>query len=952
MSLRGSHWTPPAQRRQSQTSRVNAMFRFTEVQFLAGRFGAVSIGVKPGDRKRAVGNEDGQSEDDTRVEEVDIAILGAERALDDSLREAQIEVGDQLDQLSLAIAELEALQDLYAANMPRKEEVAALLADLSARRERLERDEPSVLVDDDGSVSQMEEEGGLPAAAAGDDDNMSEGLDDAGLDDTGFDDAGDAGSQQSALADTEPGESASGSGSLGDGSGEPMVGADDEELDDGAAGLDDALDDTVGQDGEGSPLPERELGDGEELDNDGAAAGSDEVLANTAGQDVEDRAESQQDAMDEAGVSNPRGANPPEPDDKLAPRIVGRASERGPRGVELQYYLVTNPPIPKQGRTKRVSRAFEWKRLDDLNAAERAAFELLPLERRGSDPVGDGWVVEITDARDAQDGRQYRVRWFVWREGNSAPLSKRLEWRAQSDFVNPRLGGAFDGTLQQDAGVAEQESDEEEDAGSALRADLMESQGDDSGDQGTAGAPSSLRWDPTLGQPRLSLRAAVRNHVANSEWTVGALKSYVQLRRFVLLSRVPPAPDTPDAPKSAELSQLGEDLLFVREPKLLAAWKRSRLLAKRRRRQQQEAREEEDDEEEDEEDEDEDEDGLDDDDDNAETAWRERTRRTLLSDAEARWSASRLAVDTEMAELDAQWLALQIIDGGAPAIADPAKAARVQQLLEPWRASDPGWPASFSKPRLKLPKIADYLSDGRSQEAERWLLLQREEHSEASENQRKTGIMGSSLGGSWDFSDVPGPSDAPGEHTVPVEWYRPGSALILENGDGRQCPVGIHIATQQENSAKGAKALGTFSQSEADPKRLFQTPLLSDQKRAQLARSTAFAFLAYLGLSNKQSSKGFAPLATSSGVDAYARAWKQNPGFRRLIAARPTEWERRMQLLCLGIGTWQICNPLTLYKDALDDDLAAVLEKRFSGGDDLLKLCDQALVDSVLRAPR
>ena len=42
---------------------------------------------------------------------------------------------------------------------------------------------------------------------------------------------------------------------------------------------------------------------------------------------------------------------------------------------------------------------------------------------------------------DARDGREYRVRWFVWAQGERAPLGKRLEWRRYADFVNRALAG-------------------------------------------------------------------------------------------------------------------------------------------------------------------------------------------------------------------------------------------------------------------------------------------------------------------------------------------------------------------------------------------------------------------------------------------------------------------------------------------------------------------------------
>lgn len=298
--------------------------------------------------------------------------------------------------------------------------------------------------------------------------------------------------------------------------------------------------------------------------------------------------------------------------------------------------------------------------------------------------------------------------------------------------------------------------------------------------------------------------------------------------------------------------------------------------------------------------------------------------------------------------LAAQWRALELIGENRPAA--PTESERVQALVAA-ASSKANWPGDFAKPRVKLPDVGDYLSESRSQAAERWLLLQRKAHAEAV--RAPSGVMGSSLGNSWPFDDVPSPSEAPGEHTVPVEWYSPGAALILENRDGRQCPVGIHIALQSENSSKGSKPLGTFSLSMEgrDSKRMYVAPSLPDAKRAQLAKSCAFSFVAYLGLSNKQTSKGSAPLAASTGVAAYARAWQQHGEFKRLVQMPPTAWERRIQLLCLGLH-WQVGNPFVTHDGVLTDDLAALLGSRFRGDDPLYKLCDDAVRDSVLRAPR
>ena len=192
--------------------------------------------------------------------------------------------------------------------------------------------------------------------------------------------------------------------------------------------------------------------------DDGQATreGSEDEREGKAGGREEDDEERDDGEEDEPGAGTRvagRGDNPPEPEDRAAPRIVGRASERGPRAAELHYFLVLTPD--RRSGPKR-ARNFEWKRRDQLTtAALAAAFDLLPAERRGSDPTGDGWVVEVTDARDGPEGREYRVRWFVWAQGARAPLGKRQEWRMYADFVNKTLADAFEDGLRAEVGVAE-----------------------------------------------------------------------------------------------------------------------------------------------------------------------------------------------------------------------------------------------------------------------------------------------------------------------------------------------------------------------------------------------------------------------------------------------------------------------------------------------------------------
>ena len=48
----------------------------------------------------------------------------------------------------------------------------------------------------------------------------------------------------------------------------------------------------------------------------------------------------------------------------------------------------------------------------------------------------------------------------------------------------------------------------------------------------------------------------------------------------------------------------------------------------------------------------------------------------------------------------------------------------------------------------------------------------------------------------------------------------------------------------------------------------------------------------------------------------------------------------------------RICNPLVLYSDMFTTELETLLLRRFKGEDSLLRLCDEAVENSVLLAPR
>ena len=157
----------------------------------------------------------------------------------------------------------------------------------------------------------------------------------------------------------------------------------------------------------------------------------------------------------------------------------------------------------------------------------------------------------------------------------------------------------------------------------------------------------------------------------------------------------------------------------------------------------------------------------------------------------------------------------------------------------------------------------------------------------------------------------------------------------------------------EENSAKGAQPLGTFSiPSEQKAKGVYTPLLVSKQKQALLAKAVAYSFLSYPALFNKGTSKGTAALHRGCGVETYARAWTNNQEFKQLVLAPATPWERRIQLLNLGIKGWQVCKPLVLASNILTDDLADLLGARFRGDNPLLHLFDEALRDSVLLAPQ
>ena len=249
-----------------------------------------------------------------------------------------------------------------------------------------------------------------------------------------------------------------------------------------------------------------------------------------------------------------RGPLPESPAQKTTIRVVGRSSELSNDQTELHYFLVYFP-ASKAGSKKTRKARYEWKRMDEMTTQEglMAALEHLPEWLRGADPDNDGWVVLIDDYAVDGSKKLFRTTWFTW--GPTIPLNKKQEWRHYSDFVNKDLADAYEANIRAEAGLKEVDSADEADGGDAVMTpdfldDTQESSQVTGGDP-TADAPSSLRWDPARGTPRLSLRAAVRNHGGGEDWTFPMLKSYTLTRMYVLRSRVPPAQGMAGEPTAA-----------------------------------------------------------------------------------------------------------------------------------------------------------------------------------------------------------------------------------------------------------------------------------------------------------------------------------------------------------------------------------------------------------------
>jgi len=425
-------------------------------------------------------------------------------------------------------------------------------------------------------------------------------------------------------------------------------------------------------------------------------------------------------------------------------------------------------------------------------------------------------------------------------------------------------------------------------------------------------------------------------------WTVEALEEYTLNRLWALKSRTPPAPGTPGAtvPTDAELATLGEDLYTINKKALDAAFERQRDLERRENGDT----------------------GPDDDAAKATAlaAWQRDRKADLRDQTKQRWAQRRPVHQAAIKKLTEQLDALAVVkfSGGRPSNVnmDPniLRTPSSRRLITAWVQKGNKWPKQLANPKLRLPKIRNFLSmPGRSEEAKGWLRLQRDEHS--SQADHSSDIYGSAYGPDW--PRAPTSTNSPPDHVTPIRWFEGGTRLLLECGDPAQLPA-VVICQLGENSAKGDKALGLFS-SEDDSEAavagqgVYAPNDVSEEKKAMLAKMAVWVWGLYPLISDKMRSTGIGTYESSTGCAWWGRAWETGP-FKEQVDQEATPFERRIQLLTMGIQSWRVGNPLVFGDPSqlLDYKMRSLIKRRFKGEDKLPKLVDRALQAAVALAPR
>lgn len=586
---------------------------------------------------------------------------------------------------------------------------------------------------------------------------------------------------------------------------------------------------------------------------------------------------------------------------------------------------------------------FDWLTEDGMRADPLLRPILEAFTGPRDDPDGNGFVSAVTDARGPERRRQYLVRWTILDNEPPVPRDKAEEWMPLRSLVAgaQTLARAYERSLEAAADV---ESDDDDDTtvppsdpsqATPVGGETME----EDPVRASRAAKSAIRWDPISARPKVSLRAAVRYFVAELDAeAVQTLREYVLNRRWALQSRLPPADVS-----AADLDQVAADLFEVDEKALTASFKRERLQAQRERIAAGD---------------DGDEGGEEEDEEAAFETWKTERIAELRADVQQRWAASKREYAADFAALDDQEAALDVMQRSIAAGSDPVveletarsagASAPTLELLDAWASDDVAEVARlFSRPRLKVAQIRDFLSANRSASTKGLLALLRRVHGEATAEQRRSGVLGSAYSASWPARASP--TELPPDHVVPIANMEKGTKLLVECSAPDQLPFQCVISRLAENSAKGDDVLAVFSPpSEANGKGLYN-PRISTAKKARLAKLVVSTFLLLPLLSNKKTSGGAAPYERASGVEVFARAWRLGP-FRELLERPATPFERRVALLMLAMPKWQICCPF-VFGTPLTGAMERVLVDRFKGTDGISKLVDRALSQSIEAAP-
>ena len=655
------------------------------------------------------------------------------------------------------------------------------------------------------------------------------------------------------------------------------------------------------------------------------------------------------------GGGGPSGVAPG-PDAPGAPqgaRIVGRATDVLLDRSRRHSFLLFQPP-----------RSYSW--LTEVGMrADPALLAILDAHPgpKGDDPSGNGFVVAVVRARGPTGRRQYRVRWTVEPQVPVKYAEAHDDgWLLRRQLVNPALATCFDRRQCDEDASGDEDGDDGGGGGGDSGAGGAEAESQDAG----AGGPSALKWSPAQGRPLLSMRRAVAQRGGAH---LGALWEYTASRLFALRCRSPPAPGRSGAPTEDELVQVGKDLYEVDRKALDAVFRRERVQEARERLLAA----------------DEDDAGKEEE---ALAVWRAEREAELRADAEDRWNFVRLEDAPYMAKLEAQLEALEALEAAGGDAVAPATTALLSDaavsIVDEWAADRNEAAASISQPRLRLPRIRDVLSQpSRSAVADGWLKLLRNVHSDTLPEER----LASTYGPSW--PQRPGPTATPPDHVVATRSLRMGAGLVHEHGDPAQNPTNLVLCTLSQNSAKSDNVLGLFSHDDEVQKAAGQDVYspggVSDAKKAMLAKAVAMVFALYwgalaqprvgpvarwciwcvarsdavscafrptAGVSNKKRSAGIgAYYARGTGIEVYARAWKNGP-FKELVRRPASSFERRNALLTAAVPQWSTCNALALDSSLLDERLDRLLAARFKGTDKLSQLVDATLQAGVVGAPR